>query len=185
MYGAVSAYLGPHGPDSDVVEEKYATVLTTQELHAAVARALVAVWLVWLRRAHMDAALFAPGSRRYGSGIVAGSCITVGQLWIPFQMAKDIWAVSGFPAVASGRRTVLDWWRHLDAAMFGAMTLSFFSGALSDSPEDFRSATARAIFVDLMSLARGGADDGDGSTARRRAGAATGASRLGAARPGR
>ncbi|MBZ6209661.1 protein kinase domain-containing protein [Streptomyces olivaceus] len=73
--------------------------------------ALVIVWVLWFRRVRQNAESFAPGRIRYRTGLAVGSWfIPVVNVFMPKQIANDIWtATTGSPRGA-GRWLLHTWW---------------------------------------------------------------------------
>jgi serine/threonine protein kinase len=73
--------------------------------------ALVVLWLIWFRRAYINASALSPGRLRFGSGYAVGAWfIPVALLWIPKQIANDIWTASTPPGPGRRSRAALHWW---------------------------------------------------------------------------
>lgn len=73
--------------------------------------ALVILWLVWFRRTYVNATALSPGRLRFGSGYAVGAWfIPIALLWIPKQIANDIWTASARPGPGRVPRAALHWW---------------------------------------------------------------------------
>ncbi|MFD7504225.1 DUF4328 domain-containing protein [Streptomyces sp. NPDC059850] len=73
--------------------------------------ALVVLWLVWFRRTYVNATALSPGRLRFGSGYAIGAWfIPIALLWIPKQIANDIWTASARPGPGRVPRAALHWW---------------------------------------------------------------------------
>jgi eukaryotic-like serine/threonine-protein kinase len=85
--------------------------LVAEVLDVLLIMVLAVLWVCWFRRMRQNAESFAPGRIRYGTGLAAGSWfIPVVNLFMPKQIANDIWtATTGRPAGA-GRWLVHAWW---------------------------------------------------------------------------
>ncbi|MGR3936823.1 protein kinase domain-containing protein [Streptomyces sp. BRA346] len=72
---------------------------------------LVILWLVWFRRTYVNATALSPGRLRFGSGYAVGAWfIPIALLWIPKQIANDIWTASARPGPGRVPRAALHWW---------------------------------------------------------------------------
>ena len=73
--------------------------------------AIIVLWVIWFRRTYLNATVLAPGRPRFGSGYAVGAWfIPVAQLWIPKQIANDVWTHSAPPGPGRASRQVLHWW---------------------------------------------------------------------------
>jgi tRNA A-37 threonylcarbamoyl transferase component Bud32 len=76
--------------------EMYGFILLYPQV--ALIAALIGVWLPWFRRARDIAERFAPGRLRYRASMaVGGWFIPVGNLFLPKQIADDVWHASSPP----------------------------------------------------------------------------------------
>ncbi|MEU0809242.1 DUF4328 domain-containing protein [Streptomyces sp. NPDC005970] len=100
---------------------------------------LIVLFPVWFRHVYLNATFLAPGRQRYGSGLAAGSWfLPVAQLWIPKQIANDIWISSTPPNTRPASRAVLNWWW----ALFVTMC---FSTVFQETAEGLASSTERKM----------------------------------------
>ncbi|CDR08114.1 protein kinase domain-containing protein [Streptomyces iranensis] len=80
---------------------------------------LVVVWLVWFRTAYINSTVLHPGRQRFGSGYAVGAWfIPIAQLWLPKQIANDVWDSSTPPGPGRRGRAVLHWWWMFFIVMF-------------------------------------------------------------------
>ncbi|MFF4410509.1 DUF4328 domain-containing protein [Streptomyces sp. NPDC001404] len=81
-------------------------------LHILAFLASGVLWVVWFRRARLNAEVFAPGTHRFGSGWAVGSWFTpVVNLWFPKQMANDIYRASSPAGPQAAPKGLLNsWW---------------------------------------------------------------------------
>ncbi|WP_265106759.1 DUF4328 domain-containing protein [Streptomyces sp. ET3-23] len=81
-------------------------------LHILAFLAAGVLWVVWFRRARLNAEVFAPGTHRFGSGWAVGSWFTpVVNLWFPKQMANDIYRASSPAGPQAAPKGLLNsWW---------------------------------------------------------------------------
>lgn len=81
-------------------------------LHTLTFLAAGVLWVVWFRRARLNAEVFAPGTHRFGSGWAVGSWFTpVVNLWFPKQMANDIYRASSPAGSQAAPKGLLNsWW---------------------------------------------------------------------------
>ncbi|MFI0817257.1 protein kinase [Streptomyces sp. NPDC021098] len=116
--------------------------------------ALVALWLVWFRRAYINATALSPGLLRFGSGYAVGAWfIPVALLWIPKQIANDIWTGSTPPGPGRVSRAALHWWWLLFVLMcFSAPSAGFLEVIVDTQNLDERISAAGHIVDDSISL---------------------------------
>ncbi|MBU6534141.1 DUF4328 domain-containing protein [Streptomyces sp. NPDC057245] len=73
--------------------------------------AVVVVWVLWFRRVRRNAETFAPGRIRYRPGLAVGSWfIPFANLFMPKQIANDIWTATTGSPTGAGRWLVHAWW---------------------------------------------------------------------------
>ncbi|MEU5643157.1 protein kinase domain-containing protein [Streptomyces milbemycinicus] len=114
---------------------------------------LVVVFPVWFRRVYLNATFLAPGRQRYSSGLAIGSWfIPVAQLWMPKQMANDIWTSSTAPGTRPASRAVLNWWWALYVTMFVVAAVLTVAEPLARSDSEGQAIAGLNIFDDLVSI---------------------------------
>ncbi|MFJ7203768.1 DUF4328 domain-containing protein [Streptomyces sp. NPDC098789] len=119
----------------------------------------VVLFLVWFHRVRVNAGVFAPEGFGRGTRWAVGCWfIPIGQLWLPFKTATEIWGASAQAAPdGSWRRVsygpVVAWW----ATWAGSHLLLFVSNRLgtSDSATVLRTSMTVSIAGDLLFLASG------------------------------
>lgn len=85
--------------------------LASQVLKALLIIVMAVLWACWFRRLRQNAESFAPGRIRYNAGLAAGSWfIPVGNLFLPKQIANDIWTATTGRPTGAGRWLVHTWW---------------------------------------------------------------------------
>ncbi|GAA3048737.1 hypothetical protein GCM10020000_31370 [Streptomyces olivoverticillatus] len=90
--------LGGNGSHADAVQRvddaaSFYSSMNVLYLLSFLATAIL--WVIWFRRARLNAELFAPGTQRFGSGWAVGAWVTpVVSFWFPKQMANDIYRAS-------------------------------------------------------------------------------------------
>ncbi|QKV93572.1 DUF4328 domain-containing protein [Streptomyces sp. NA02950] len=115
--------------------------------------AVMVVWLVWFRRAYLNATVLTPGRQRFGSGYAVGAWfIPVAQLWQPKQIANDIWNSSVSPGPGRVSRAVLHWWWTLFVVMFWVEPIAGLVDLGCETPKERRVATGFLIVDDIVSL---------------------------------
>lgn len=148
--------------DSDYGRLKQAT----QVLHAIGLSLLLAVvtsWVLWFWRARLNAEAFRPGHLRFGPGMAVGSWfIPVGGLFLPKQIANDMWQASvstATPEVWYGthppgaRRGLLNaWWTTF--VTFGVLALLTTEGPWYEggSIDDAQGSLALCMCRDLVGV---------------------------------
>jgi eukaryotic-like serine/threonine-protein kinase len=114
---------------------------------------LVVMFPMWFRRVYLNATFLAPGRQRYDGGLAAGSWfIPVAQLWLPKQIANDIWASSAPPGTRPASRAVLHWWWALYVTMFFLVIVESVGEAVVRSDQDHQAVVGLGIFDDLVSI---------------------------------
>ncbi|MFF7649047.1 DUF4328 domain-containing protein [Streptomyces sp. NPDC007983] len=116
--------------------------------------ALVVLWLVWFRRTYINATVLSPGRLRFGSGYAVGAWfIPVALLWIPKQIANDIWTGSTPPGPGRVSRAALHWWWMFFVVMcFSAPSAGLLEVIVEGENEDRRIGVAGHIADDVVSL---------------------------------
>ncbi len=114
------------------------------------------VWAVWFWRLCQNAERLAPGRVRYGAGMGAACWfIPVGLLFLPKQMANDVWRTSGDPMPP--RHALNAWWWCWLAHLLCLVPLfvCWDQWGTSDSLRDARMVTAfgAALHLPLMAAA--------------------------------
>ncbi|GAA0933615.1 protein kinase domain-containing protein [Nonomuraea longicatena] len=94
------------------LDERVAAVLWVAQIVSGLG--LAVLWLIWFHRARVVAERLAPGRLRYPSSMaVYGWLIPIGNLWLPKQIADDVWHASSPPrlhgATAPARLSHI-WW---------------------------------------------------------------------------
>ncbi|MET7903139.1 DUF4328 domain-containing protein [Streptomyces sp. NPDC005336] len=114
---------------------------------------LVVLWLIWFRRTYVNATVLAPGRQRFGSGYATGAWfIPVAQLWIPKQIANDVWTSSATPGPGRVPRAALHWWWTLFVTMFCFAPLAGLVELGSEDDWDKRVSVGFTIVDDALSL---------------------------------
>ncbi|MER5728750.1 DUF4328 domain-containing protein [Streptomyces sp. NPDC002138] len=119
----------------------------------------VVLFLVWFHQVRVTAAVFAPEGFSRGTRWAVGCWfIPIGQLWLPFKTATEIWGASAQAAPdGSWRRVsygpVVAWW----ATWIGSKLLAFTAHRLaaSGSATALRTAATVSLTADLLFLASG------------------------------
>ncbi|MGW7565632.1 protein kinase domain-containing protein [Streptomyces tendae] len=112
VYGELGGRPGSSSPRGiDDFRALQVTGFVAEGLSLLVLLAAATVWACWFHRMRQNAESFAPGRVRYRPGLAAGSWfIPVVNLFLPKQIANDIWtATTGRPAGA-GRWLMHTWW---------------------------------------------------------------------------
>ncbi|WP_330328969.1 DUF4328 domain-containing protein [Streptomyces sp. NBC_00536] len=160
-YEAVSAFID--GGATQATLEGFASAdrlgSVTASAQAFVELPTAVVFLVWFHRVRVNAAVFAPDGFARGTRWAVGCWfIPIGQLWLPFKTATEIWGASAQAAPdGSWRRVsygpVLAWW----ATWTGSKLLSFAANRLagSDSVTGLRTSATVSLTADLLFLASG------------------------------
>ncbi|MBL1096038.1 protein kinase domain-containing protein [Streptomyces coffeae] len=152
LFGAYRDLLAGTGTSQAVNHRKDAVDPMDMFLFFA-AVAVMVVWLVWFRRAYVNATVLAPGRQRFGSGYAVGAWfIPVAQLWQPKQMANDIWNSSVPPGPGRVSRTVLHWWWALFVMMFWIEPIAGLVDLGCETDTERRVATGFLIVDDIVSL---------------------------------
>ncbi|MFD8364400.1 protein kinase domain-containing protein [Streptomyces hygroscopicus] len=117
---------------------------------------VMVLWLIWFRTAYINSTRLNPGRLRFGSGYAVGAWfIPVAQLWLPKQIANDIWTASVPPGPGRRGRAVLHWWWAFFVVMFLFAPVSGFGGLVGDFATDQRPAVAIKIIDDGIGFLAG------------------------------
>lgn len=147
------------GAFTDQDAERADTLLSlTGSMQVAVLLPTGVVFIVWFYRARVNAEVFVPGGQRKGRGWAIGSWfIPIANLWIPRQIAVDIWEASiqrtSDGSVRQASYGVLNAWWTLWVA-----TVILDRGASrmylrAEEPEELREAAVVLIVSDLVQIA--------------------------------
>ncbi|WP_069813864.1 protein kinase domain-containing protein [Streptomyces sp. TP-A0874] len=139
---------GGFGP-STAVEARRVKLEHLAPIGSLLGLATVLLWVLWFYRVRQNAEAFASEPQRFSRGWAVGAWFTpVAQLYLPKQIANDIWSASLLPdrpPVLS--RTLLNSWWGLFCAMF---VMGFINVGLEDEAEGGGYASqARAIVADI------------------------------------
>ncbi|GAA2339233.1 protein kinase domain-containing protein [Streptomyces cuspidosporus] len=152
LYSAYVDKLGGTGGQSAIDETSDALGIL-EIFTGLLGLSLVVMYPVWFRRAYLNATFLAPGRQRYDSGLAVGSWfIPVAQLWLPKQMANDIWSSSAPPGTRPASRALLHWWWALYVTMFVVIAVQGLVDAFADTTDENRQAVAWDILNDLVSI---------------------------------
>ncbi|OPF70380.1 serine/threonine protein kinase [Streptomyces antioxidans] len=114
---------------------------------------LVVLWLVWFRTAYLNSTVLSPGQQRFGSGYSVGAWfIPVAQLWLPKQIANDVWTSSAPPGPGRGGRAVLHWWWTFFVLMFLMFPVNGISEAVGDNVREQRPSVIISIVDDSIGI---------------------------------
>ncbi|KAK1180498.1 DUF4328 domain-containing protein [Streptomyces sp. NBS 14/10] len=153
LFSAYDDYLTGSDAASGAINDAKNSLEIFEVFTGVLAIVLVVTFPVWFRRVYLNATFLAPGRQRYDSGMAIGSWfIPVAQLWMPKQMANDIWTSSTAPGTRPASRAVLHWWWTLYVTMFVVVAVSTLAEALARSPEDNQVVAGLAIFDDLVTI---------------------------------
>lgn len=129
---ALEDVLGGNGSHADAVQRvddaaSFYSSMNVLYLLSFLATAIL--WVIWFRRARLNAELFAPGTQRFGSGWAVGAWVTpVVSFWFPKQMANDIYRASAPAGPQSAPKGLLNgWW-----VLWNAATVVSFVGTVSE-----------------------------------------------------
>ncbi|MCC3771256.1 DUF4328 domain-containing protein [Streptomyces sp. UNOC14_S4] len=97
--------------NADDADGAGAFALMASVLHYVLLIATGVLWVVWFRRARVNAELFAPGTHRFTTGWAVGAWFTpVVNLWFPKQIADDIYRASAPVGQHPPKGLVNAWW---------------------------------------------------------------------------
>ncbi|MBP8534332.1 DUF4328 domain-containing protein [Streptomyces sp. MK37H] len=114
---------------------------------------LVVLWLVWFRTAYINSTVLNPGRQRFGSGYSVGAWfIPIAQLWLPKQIANDVWTSSTPPGPGRRGRAVLHWWWTFFVIMFLMFPVNGISEIVGDNSQDQRPTIAISIVDDSIGI---------------------------------
>ncbi|MDX3231229.1 protein kinase domain-containing protein [Streptomyces sp. ME19-01-6] len=152
LFSAYDDYLGDSGT-KDAIGSAKDSLQIFEVFTGLLWITLMVLFPVWFRRVYLNATFLAPGRQRYGGGLAAGSWfIPVAQLWLPKQMANDIWASSTPPNTRPASRAVLHWWWALYVPMLVVFFVQSAVEALARTDTDSQMAVGLSILEDLLSI---------------------------------
>ncbi|MGO4421993.1 DUF4328 domain-containing protein, partial [Streptomyces sp. MCAF7] len=152
LFGAYEEYLSNNG-GREAISNARESLDIFEVFSGLLEITLVVLFPVWFRRVYLNATFLAPGRQRYGGGLAAGSWfIPVAQLWLPKQIANDIWTSSTPPGTRPASRAVLHWWWALCMAMFLIVVTQSMLEVVAASDEEEQAAVGLGIFNDLISI---------------------------------
>ncbi|RLU90427.1 hypothetical protein CTZ27_21085 [Streptomyces griseocarneus] len=97
--------------NADDADSAGAFALLASVLHYVLLIATGVLWVVWFRRARVNAELFAPGTHRFSTGWAVGAWFTpVVNLWFPKQIADDIHRASSPVGQPASKGLLNAWW---------------------------------------------------------------------------
>ncbi|MEU8825936.1 DUF4328 domain-containing protein [Streptomyces sp. NPDC048636] len=152
LFGAYRDLLDGTGTEAAVDHRKDA-VEPMEMFLLACALAVLVMWLIWFRRAYLNATVLTPGRQRFSSGYAVGAWfIPIAQLWQPKQIANDIWNSSVSPGPGRVSRSVLHWWWVLFVVMFWVEPITGLVDIGSETSRERQVAAGFVIADDLVSL---------------------------------
>ncbi|GAA0617617.1 DUF4328 domain-containing protein [Streptomyces crystallinus] len=128
----------------------------TLQLSAAAATAIV--FIIWFHRVRSNADVFAQDACTMGRGwAIGGWCIPLGNLWIPFTIAREVWTASTQRAPDGSwrevsTRPIKSWW----VTWVAALVILRIGTTMEDhagSAEEFQRATDVLLAGDALMLA--------------------------------
>ncbi|MGY0059717.1 protein kinase domain-containing protein [Streptomyces sp. LZ34] len=152
LFGAYEEYLSNNG-GREAISNARDSLQIFEVFTGLLEISLIVLFPVWFRRVYLNATFLAPGRQRYDGGLAAGSWfIPVAQLWLPKQIANDIWTSSAPPGTRPASRAVLHWWWALCVTMFFIVIAQTLLEAFAASDQDEQAAVGLAIFDDLVAI---------------------------------
>ncbi|NIY67077.1 protein kinase domain-containing protein [Streptomyces malaysiensis] len=137
----------------DVLYSKRSDVQAMGSGTGVAALVLVVLWLVWFRTAYINSTVLNPGRQRFGSGYAVGAWfIPVAQLWLPKQIANDVWTSSTPPGPGRRGRAVLHWWWTFFVIMFLMFPVNGTSEIISDNIREQRPGVIVSIVDDSIGI---------------------------------
>jgi hypothetical protein len=116
------------------------------------------VFVVWFHRVRTNGEVFSPNGFDKGRGwAIGGWFIPIGNLWIPFRIARDTWVASSQATQDGGLRPahsglVSYWWRAwVPALLAGRLASGSYDRA--QYPDDIRDAAGMLIASDALDIA--------------------------------
>ncbi|MFD7028662.1 DUF4328 domain-containing protein [Streptomyces sp. NPDC059917] len=161
LYASLTTFIDegptPAAMSGYAAADRFAAISYSLALSAQLPAAVL--FLVWFHRVRVNAGVFAPEGFGRGTRWAVGCWfIPIGQLWLPFKTATEIWGASAQAAPdGSWRRVsygpVVAWW----AAWAGSHLLFFVANRLgaSDYATTLRTSMTVSILGDLLFLASG------------------------------
>ncbi|WP_086883876.1 protein kinase domain-containing protein [Streptomyces rhizosphaericus] len=141
------------GVVSDDLRTKRSDVDAMDSGTGVAALVLVVLWLVWFRTAYINSTVLSPGRQRFGSGYSVGAWfIPIAQLWLPKQIANDVWTSSTPPGPGRRGRAVLHWWWTFFVIMFLMFPVNGISEIVGDNVREQRPSVAISIVDDSIGI---------------------------------
>ncbi|MBD3010329.1 MULTISPECIES: DUF4328 domain-containing protein [unclassified Streptomyces] len=137
----------------DLLYSKRSDVEAMDSGTGVAALVLVVLWLVWFRTAYINSTVLNPGRQRFGSGYAVGAWfIPIAQLWLPKQIANDVWTSSTPPGPGRRGRAVLHWWWTLFVIMFLMFPVNGISEVIGDNSREQRPSVIISIIDDSIGV---------------------------------
>ncbi|MEV8060542.1 DUF4328 domain-containing protein [Streptomyces antimycoticus] len=137
----------------DMLYSKKSDVEAMDSGTGVAALVLVVLWLVWFRTAYINSTVLNPGRQRFGSGYAVGAWfIPIAQLWLPKQIANDVWTSSTPPGPGRRGRGVLHWWWTFFVIMFLMFPVNGISEIVGDNIREQRPRVALSIADDVIGI---------------------------------
>ncbi|MEU7108926.1 DUF4328 domain-containing protein [Streptomyces stramineus] len=117
---------------ADAIDDADDFVASMTILRYVTLAATATLWVIWFRRARINAEVFAPGTHRKSTGWAVGSWFTpVVNLWFPKQIADDIYRASAPAGPQSAPKGLLNaWWAlWVASAVCGTISSVMYSTA--------------------------------------------------------
>ncbi|MEV6397809.1 DUF4328 domain-containing protein [Streptomyces sp. NPDC051907] len=118
--------------------------------------ATAAVFIVWFYRVRSNAEVFAPDLMQRGKGWAIGSWfIPIANLWIPRQIAGDVWTASRPDPYAGAKgdgRSALNLWWTVMVVSFAIERIASKQYDRADSAEELRSAANTLMFSTVLDI---------------------------------
>ncbi|WP_413808234.1 protein kinase domain-containing protein [Streptomyces sp. OE57] len=138
---------------NDLLYSKRSDVEAMDSGTGVAALVLVVLWLVWFRTAYINSTVLNPGRQRFGSGYSVGAWfIPIAQLWLPKQIANDVWTSSTPPGPGRRGRAVLHWWWTFFVIMFLMFPVNGISEIVADNVREQRPSVIISIVDDSIGI---------------------------------
>nr|WP_307819004.1 DUF4328 domain-containing protein [Streptomyces sabulosicollis] len=137
----------------DLLYSKRSDVEAMDSGTGVAALVLIVLWLVWFRTAYINSTVLHPGRQRFGSGYAVGAWfIPIAQLWLPKQIANDVWTSSTPPGPGRRSRAVLHWWWTFFVIMFLMFPVNGISEIVGDNIREQRPSVIVSIVDDSIGV---------------------------------
>ncbi|KAF0647477.1 MULTISPECIES: DUF4328 domain-containing protein [Streptomyces] len=153
VIGALADDTGDHADAVEKAQRADTLMTVSSSLSLTALLATAVVFVVWFHRARVNADVLGPAEQRRGRGWAIGSWfIPIANLWIPRQVAGDIWDASEPGGHRTSRAVLNTWWAlWVSAALLGRVAARMWDRA--EEIESIRQGAAALAATGVVDLA--------------------------------